>query len=197
MTLGTAQNVNETKRVHSDEAKSYDELTNRTNDCGTQITRLSASRDAAIAGNDAEIEARAEALADGVRRADKPMADIAELDAKVAVAKALLGKLQAKLPVRKALRDKAKSALDRANEAHVRAVTRGYFEPNSHLLDWSKVAEMPLREVIAILCAKGPPDGDPRIAIRISVGKIRDADWLGIKKRVAVMLGTSEVPGHE
>jgi hypothetical protein len=88
----------------------------RVQECNAAIAALEAETSDATASNDAEIDARATAIAEGVQRPDMLLIDIASLDERLAVHRALAVKLGAILAECRAKHQGAADELKRVRD---------------------------------------------------------------------------------
>jgi hypothetical protein len=146
------------------------------------LENLEADREVAMADREAEIDARAEALANSLDRDDRPISDLTKIDDQIAVQRALIAKIAGMLPARRADAADARRRLKSLKENQARQAVSHFFETGNHLLKWSAIADLTIRQVIEILATKPVMSGDPRVAIHIPLGRISDADWLKIKE---------------
>jgi uncharacterized protein YhaN len=152
------------------------------------LEKLEADREVALADREAEIDARAQTMADNADRVDQPIPDLTKIDDQIAVQRALIAKIDAMLPTRRADSAEARKRLKSLKENQARQAVSHFFETGNHLLKFSAVADLTIRQVIEILATKPVMPGDPRVAIHLPVGKIPDSDWLKIKENARALV---------
>ena len=184
----SAAAVIEAKRVYSEKKAKRDHIYNSLNESKKELESANLKLVELDQKYSIEIEARANAIADGEQRNNESLLDRQPIVDDIAVSNRLIETLQARFDVARDELADANKQLVRATEANALAVTLPYYAPRSHLLSWSKVADMSLRDIMAVIAAKGPIGSDPRIALHISTTGVPESDWAAIRSAAAALL---------
>jgi hypothetical protein len=127
-----------------------DTTTLRVKECNATIAALEAETAEATASNDAEIDARATAIAEGVQRPDLLLIDIASLDERLAVQRALAVKLGAILAECRAKHQGAADELKRVRDGAALAYLQHVGASRASRLSFEKFADFKLGELLEL-----------------------------------------------
>jgi hypothetical protein len=127
-----------------------DTTTLRVQECNATIAALEAETAEATARNDAEIDARATAIAEGVQRPDLLLIDIASLEERLAVQRALAVKLGAILAECRAKHQSAADNLKRVRDGAVLAHLQHVGASRASRLSYEKFEDFTLKQLLGL-----------------------------------------------
>jgi hypothetical protein len=122
----------------------------RVQECNATIAALEAETSDATASNDAEIDARATAIAEGIQRPDMLLIDIASLEERLAVQRALAVKLGAILAECRAKYQAAADELKRVRDGAALAYLQNVGASRASRLSFEKFADFKLGELLEL-----------------------------------------------